>query len=400
MLFPLAVFALVAVYFMTPAERQRVLQWILARLRLAQNGAHHLRTTLREPLHAALCQRTPWALVTPALVAVNVAVFGAMVMGVAPIGDPDTLVEYGGNFAPRTTNGEWGRLITAIFVHRSVFDLVVNVAALVSVGVLLERLVGPLTFLAVYIGAGALAGLTNLSLSLTTVSVGASPAIFGLYGLLLTSWAYGVVQQATTTVRLAEIARLTPPAVVFLAYTLLADRTDAAAESTGLVTGFIAGLVLGRYLREGRPPARKVAMTMAAAAMITLISAAPLQGVADVRPAFARMLAVEDRITKEYDAAVKRFTRGHLSATSLAAVIDEKVAPELESVRRLLDTLQRVPPEHRPLVAAAETYLRVRQEGWRIRAAALRKADAAMLREAERAERASLDALAIVRRGA
>ena len=62
----------------------------------------------------------------------------------------------GGNFEPRTTSSEWGRLITAVFVHGNAFDLLINIAALISVGLLLERLVGHLTFLAVYLGAGAL----------------------------------------------------------------------------------------------------------------------------------------------------------------------------------------------------------------------------------------------------
>ena len=399
-MFALVVIAALALYFMNTDERTRLVRWVVVRLRLAQDGAHSLRAIMHEPLQDTLRQRTPWAVVTPTLVGINIAVFALMVMGPHPIGDPDTLVAYGGNFGPRTTNGEWGRLITSVFVHSSAFDLLINIAALISVGLLLERLVGHLTFLAVYLGAGALASLVSLSTSLTEVSAGASPAVFGLYGLLLASWAHGTVQQATTTVRLAAVRRIAPIAMVFVGYSLLTDHIDQTAESTGVVAGFVAGLVLGRYVCEGRPPARKVGMTMATAAVMVMIAAIPLRGVADVRPVLAQVLAVEEHIAREYDAAVKGFTKGRMNAKALAALIDEKLTPELEATRKQVESLQNVPPEHRPLVAAAETYLRMRKESWRLRVTALRYGKSALLRDAEQAERASLDALAMVRLGA
>ena len=57
-----------------------------------------------------------------------------------------------------------------------------------------------------------------------------------------------------------------------------------------------------------------------------------------------------------------------------------------------LKTLGRVPPEHQPLLASAEEYLRLRDESWRLRAAALHKSSMPALRKAETAERASLQA--------
>ena len=397
-MFALFVITAAVVYFMTGDERARALRWIKGRLRGAQDGAHSVATLVREPLHDTLRQRTPWAIVTPALIGINVAVFVSMLMGTTPLASPDTLVEYGGNFGPRTTNGEWGRLITAVFVHSSGLALFINLAALVSVGLLLERLVGHLTFLAVYVGAGALANLVSLSTSLTQVSSGASAAVFGLYGLLLASWAYGTVQQATTTVRLAAVKRIAPMALVFASYSVLTDHMGQTAENTGLVAGFITGLVVGRSVQP-RPPARTVGLTMASAAAMVVIAAIPLRGVSDVRPVLAHVVAAEERIASNYDQGVKGFTKGHVSAKVLAALIDEKIAPELEGTRLQLETLQNVPPEHRPLVAAAETYLRMRKESWRLRKTALTKGDSAMLRDAEHAERASLEALSIIRPG-
>ena len=371
MLLSLLIVFLIALYFMNADERAR------------------LARAVRVPM--------PQGVLMPALVALHVIAFLGLVLAPGPAADPATLVAFGGNIAPRTTNGEWGRLVTSIFLHAGIIAFAINMFALWTVGLVLERLVGPLTFLAVYIGAGVLAGLVSLSASMTTVTVGASGAIFGLYGLVVALWAHGAKQQATTTVRLATATQLAPAAAAFILHSLLTDSIITTAECTGVVTGFVAGFVLGRWVPAGRPPARKVALTLATAMVIAIIVALPLRGIADVRPVLTEVVDLEARLAREYDAAVQRFTTGRLSATALAAMIEEQLAPELTRTGPLLQTLQKVPPEHRPLVAAAETYVRLRHESWKIRAAALRKGSAAMLRNAEQAERASLNALAVVR---
>ena len=57
-----------------------------------------------------------------------------------------------------------------------------------------------------------------------------------------------------------------------------------------------------------------------------------------------------------------------------------------------LKALGRVPPEHQQVLASAQEYLRLRDESWRLRAAALHKSSMPALRKAEGAERASLEA--------
>ena len=357
--------AALALYFMNGAERAR----LAAALRVP-----HLN-----------------AVATPTLVVVHTVTFLAVLAAPGPLSDPQTLVALGGNLAPKTTNGEWGRLVTSIFLHAGFIAFVVNMLALVTVGIVLERLVGPLTVLGVYIGAGILGGLVSLSASMTTVTVGASPSVAALYGLFLALWAHGVVQRATTTVRLDMARRLVPIAVIFLAV----SRFDSS-----VVAGFVAGLVLGQFVPAGRPPARKVGLTLANAAAIAVIFAVPLRGIADVKPALHQVLDVEARMTRQYNEAVARFTQGRLTAKALAKLIDEQVTPEITPTASRLATLDKIPPEHRRLVAAAQRYLWLRQQSWTIRATALRTGNTAMLRTADRTEQDSLAALAIVRSGA
>jgi hypothetical protein len=198
-------------YKMAPEERARrlqaVLAAVLAAIRQLKDAATRGRTEC-EPFSDALRARTPWVIVTPTLAALNVMIFVLMLFGAGALSDPATLVGWGANFAPRTTNGEWWRLVTSMFLHSGMLHLLVNVAGLVPIGLILERLLGRLTFAAVYLAAGVFASLVSLSIFPMAVSVGASGAIFGLYGLLLASSVWGVLHRSNVTIPLAAVKRL------------------------------------------------------------------------------------------------------------------------------------------------------------------------------------------------
>jgi membrane associated rhomboid family serine protease len=366
----------------------------------------------------------------PALVAVNVLVFLMMGWGSA---EQETLVGWGASFGPRTTNGEWWRLVASMFVHTGMFQLLVNCAALVQLGLILERLVGHITFGAVYVAAGVLASLVSLSDYPLAVSVGASGAIFGLYGLLLASTAWTAINRPSVpaaeaepapgstfgfsdiprteraetgeadrslgevnqgvTITLTAARRLAPIAAIFFLYNLASGALGSGAEVAGFAAGFICGVVLTRGVSASTPPVPRVAITMAVTLVVAVVSAVPLRGMADVRPEISRVLAVEESTASLYRGAVAQFKLGAVSADALAQVIERKITPELHAVQARLKTLGRVPPEHQPLVANAEEYLKLRDESWRLRAAALHKSSMPALRKAETAERASLEAL-------
>ena len=108
-----------------------------------------------------------------------------MLFGAGALSDQATLLGWGASFGPRTTNGEWWRLLTATFVHSGMIALLVNVAGLAQAGLVTERLAGPVAFVTVYVSAGLAASLVTLSSHPMSVSFGASGAVFGVYGLLL-----------------------------------------------------------------------------------------------------------------------------------------------------------------------------------------------------------------------
>jgi len=216
----------------TPEERARHFQTLLVAIRQAKDAASRSRPE-REKFREVLRARTPRALVTPALAALNVVVFAFMLFGAGTLSSTQTLVDWGANLGPRTTNGEWWRLGTAIFVHSRMLHLLINVACLVQIGLILERLVGPLFLATVYVAAGVFASLVSVSTYPMAASVGASGAIFGLYGLLLVSSIWGMLCRSSVTIPLTVLKRLGLAAAGFILYNVANDGVRTTAEVAG-----------------------------------------------------------------------------------------------------------------------------------------------------------------------
>jgi rhomboid protease GluP len=296
------------------------------------------------------------------------------------------LVAWGASFGPRTTNGEWWRLVTSTFVHTGTLHLLVNMAVLLQVGAVLERLVGRLAFTGVYLSAGTFVGLANLSSRPLAVTAGASGAIFGLYGLLLAAAIWQLLQrrredrpleeedpaETSTTMPLMVTKRLGAGAAVFIVYSALSGFAHSA-EWTGLLVGAMYGLILGRHVSREEPKSNRLAVAVAAAAVIAIACAIPLRNIANVTPEITRVLATEERTAASYRAASDAFTRGRMTADALARLAERTIVPELQATDARLTALTNVPPEQQPLVTDAREYLRLRLTSWRARADAIRK---------------------------
>jgi rhomboid protease GluP len=378
-------------YFMTPAERDRVLRAATRQVARLKTAVAVWRGQRDETMDRALRERTPWPVVTAVAAGLNFALFVWIQL------DPTVpLVEVLGNFAPRTTNGEWWRLATAVFIHANAFQLVLNTVALVQAGLVLERLVGSVTFGTAYLAAGVFAGLLTLAGSGATMTLGASSAIFGIYGLLIATWMWGACQRAQFTIRLRVVKRLAPAAVVFAVFNLLTAANTTAAECMGLVVGFVFGVMTTRGVRFEKPRSRRIATVAAASAYLWIVAAVTLAGVSDVRPTLARTVAVEQRTAAAYEAALAEFRDNRVDRRRLAQLIDRSIVPDLLVVRFELQALDRPPREHRPLVEGAEIYALRRIESWKLRSRALRTADWRQLRDADALEHAALEKLRVI----
>ncbi len=83
-------------------------------------------------------------------------------------------------------NGEWWRLITPILLHAGFTHLLFNSMSIFLFAPALERMLGKARFLLVYAGSGIIGNIgTYVTEPLDYVHVGASGAIFGLFGVYL-----------------------------------------------------------------------------------------------------------------------------------------------------------------------------------------------------------------------
>jgi membrane associated rhomboid family serine protease len=373
----------------TAEDRARLLRTAIA-IALELKAVATRRDPVRERFGETLRARTPYAGVTIALVALNVAIFVRMLFGAGALGDADTLVAWGGNVGLRTTNGEWWRLVTSLFVETGFFHLVIDAAALLQVGLLLERLVGSRVFGSVYLAAGIVAAIVSVRTSPVSVSAGGAGAMFGLYGLLLAATLWTLrgrpaddetdeesiepdqSDEPTISIPLKSLTRLVPITVLFVLSNLAGGTIPVGAELAAFAVGAVAGAIMTADVSQRKASGRRLGQTMAGAAIVAIALAVPVRGIADVRPEIRRVVALEDRTTTAYAAALDRFKRGRMTAEALAQTIERTIVPELEAADSGLKAIRRVPIEHQPLVADADEYLRLRAESWRLRAQGLR----------------------------
>ena len=256
--------------------------------------------------------------VTPALIALNTITFLLMAAGSGTLANPDTLLSWGGSFGPSTSNGEWWRLVTSMFVHAGFFSLLIDLIALAQLGWLLERMAGPITLAATYLGAGLFAALVNLSAHPIDVHVGATAAVLGLFGLLVATIAWSLFHRSEPVMPIATLKPLAPAAGILLLY-VLGGGLDRTAALVAFGSGLVGGLVLTRGIGEHKPPVRRLAVTVAGTLAIAVAAAVPLRGLALVKPEIAHVVDVEQRTASTYEKAVRVSRRAHQSGCARAA---------------------------------------------------------------------------------
>ncbi|WP_336881845.1 rhomboid family intramembrane serine protease [Priestia koreensis] len=152
--------------------------------------------------------------------------------------DNNTLLKYGAKFTPYILAGEWWRLVTPIFLHIGFLHLLMNSFALYSIGPLVERIYGRARFVFIYLLAGITGVLGSMVFS-TSLSAGASGAIFGLFGALL----YLGVQHKALFFRTMGV-NVIGIIVINLIYGFSVSGIDNAGHIGGMIGGFLAAAIV------------------------------------------------------------------------------------------------------------------------------------------------------------
>ena len=145
-----------------------------------------------------------------------------------------------------TQNGEWWRIVTGAFLHGGLAHIALNMFALYQLGRFVESFLGPWRMLGIYVVALIGGGLAVTYFAPTDMTVGASGAIFGLFGAL-----FGIGVRMGKRGR-SLISQTLPTLLINLVFTFAIPFISKAGHIGGLTSGFVAGLAL--YAMRARVP--------------------------------------------------------------------------------------------------------------------------------------------------
>ena len=235
---------------------------------------HHAPVGIRCPEHANVGAPKPSAArtmrqargvftrshapVTVGLIGANAVVFLAMLATGGTLDDTSssTLFAKGALIGQQVGTGEWWRLATAMFLHASIVHIGLNMFVLWVVGSAVEQLIGARRYLLVYLSAGLAGSAGALLLPIMHVNgqivmqyysqlptVGASGAIFGIFGALL------VLEYVATGSFTGQAMTLI---LINLGLSFALSNVSIGGHIGGLIGGVLgmAALAATRYRRE------------------------------------------------------------------------------------------------------------------------------------------------------
>jgi membrane associated rhomboid family serine protease len=208
--------------------------------------------------------------VTQTLIVINVIAFLAETAAGAPLGGgaAGTVWAHGALYGPALTGfdpagvgtHQYWRIVTGGFLHDGLFHILVNMLSLYWVGTVLEPAIGRFNFAAVYI-ASLLAGSFGALLFQPNIpTVGASGAIFGIFGALIV-----VAYHRGIPIWQSGLGFV-------LVLNLLFSVTFAGISIGGHLGGLIAGLICGEMVVQWSERRRLPALTLAGCGVIAAAS--------------------------------------------------------------------------------------------------------------------------------
>jgi rhomboid protease GluP len=242
--------------------------------------------------------KSSWAAApaTYVLVGINSAVFVLMILRGASVWAPtlDQLMAWGADRSSNVLiNGEWWRIVTAMFVHVGILHIATNMWCLWNLGLLAEPLMGSAGLIAVYILTGAAGNLASTAYnaynwvwwgwrlhayptSFYPAGAGASGAVFGIAGALIV-----LLKSNRLPVPLPELKRLRRSVIYFALINLIigfsvnfgSGFTGVQVDNSAHIGGCLCGLLFAAPMvpRIGSPRSDFQMRLRLAVSMVVLI---------------------------------------------------------------------------------------------------------------------------------
>ncbi|WP_295993642.1 rhomboid family intramembrane serine protease [Rugamonas sp.] len=300
----------------------------------------------RLDFHGRLKQLGSGAPVTLALVAVNLIVFVLMGFdgaGLLSASDGDAAIRWGSNFGPLTVDGQWWRLFTSMFIHSGLLHVGLNMLALYQSGRMVERMYGSVHFALLYLFSGLSGSMVSILWHPMNNSVGASGAIFGVFGGLL-----AFILKPGSAVPPAIVNEHRNSTLFFIGFNLINGYTqtgiDNGAHLGGLLGGLAFGFLLARPLdlaQRARAGAARMVAPVPGCLLLLALLAYPLwhPGLDIVQQrsfrAVLHALPQQEQLASADASAWLGKARKHtISDAELADAMEQKVVPQWERLYR------------------------------------------------------------------
>lgn len=149
---------------------------------------------------------------------------------------------FGAQYGPLVSQGQWYRVVTAMFMHGGFLHLAFNMYALYILGTYTENIYGTYRFLVYYLVPGIVGNIATHLFYYNSLSVGASGCIFGLVGAL-----FGAGFRKDTPFFLKPITgRALLPMIII--NVILGLTPGSGINNAAHIGGLLAGMALGYFI--------------------------------------------------------------------------------------------------------------------------------------------------------
>lgn len=188
------------------------------------------------------------------IVSMNILYFFAVMIlggGYEAVYDTDIMLKMGALNYEKFMSGAWYEVVTSMFMHFGFSHLFNNMVLLIYAGCELEKRIGKISYLVIYLGTGICGNVASLwyyhHIGEYVISAGASGAIFGVIGSLAVVLITNRAKNETVTPK-----RLFLMAGMTIYYGMTTMGVDNAAHIGGILSGIIGGFLLSKISQYGK----------------------------------------------------------------------------------------------------------------------------------------------------
>jgi membrane associated rhomboid family serine protease len=153
---------------------------------------------------------------------------------------PDSFAQFGANYGPNTLGGQYWRLITSLFVHADIWHLLINMSLLWLATAALAKRLRHYQIFAIYFLTGISGSVLSLIVHPTLAGVGASGAVAGFAGVMLSFFGFGRLDMQRR-----RVIGLLIGAGGYLAICFLSGSQSQAVDNAAHLGGCLSGLIIG-----------------------------------------------------------------------------------------------------------------------------------------------------------